>query len=79
MRHLIVLVFLSAGIVLGCATTCGKDNGGTTGPSDAPGDDPVPGCPAGLNCDEHGGCNSDYPYCCDGQCKANPCSNSEEA
>ena len=33
-----------------------------------------PGCPTGLSCNEHGGCNSDLPYCCNGQCQKTACS-----
>lgn len=29
----------------------------------------------GLNCNPDGGCNSDYPYCCHGQCQKSPCGN----
>jgi hypothetical protein len=40
-----------------------EENGGEPG---------IPPCP-GLNCTPEGGCNTDYPYCCNKQCQKNPC------
>lgn len=69
-----LLALSSALITAACAKTpCDAPSDSADG--DAESDDP--GCPAGLSCNEHGGCNSDYPYCCNGQCQKSACTSSE--
>lgn len=81
MRHLfglLVIAFTVFVFASGCSVTgpgcANKDVAVAENEEDADSDNADDPCPTGLSCNEHGGCNTDYPHCCNGACQKNPCS-----